>query len=145
MYKLLREVVKKENEILEKEIYEQIIDDTQGHPRNALTVLEQVLSVEPEKRLIVAKRTAEEKSEAIELCRALFEKGSWKKVRTILIKLKGQDAEYIRRVILGYAQTILLKQENDLAARIIEEFMEPLYNVGFSGLVFHAYSIVKDI
>jgi DNA polymerase III gamma/tau subunit len=144
MYKLLRSIVKGENEILEKVIYEQIILDAQGHPRNAITTLEQVLAVESEKRLNIAKKSAEEQSQAIELCRALISFKSWKNIRTILNGLKGQDAETIRRVLLGYSQAILLKGENDRAALIMEEFLEPLYNVGFPGLVYNCYSIVNN-
>jgi hypothetical protein len=45
--------------------------------------------------------------------------------------------------VLGYCQSILLKQENDRAAFVIEIFQEPLYNIGFPGLVLACYSVVK--
>jgi DNA polymerase-3 subunit gamma/tau len=71
MKQLLRRVVKAENESLTKEVYEQIVQDSMGHPRNALQVLAQVLAVGEEQRLVVAKRAAETESQVIELCRAL--------------------------------------------------------------------------
>ena len=146
MKRLLRRVAKEEvatdSTGLTKEIYEQIVMDSLGHPRNALQILEQVLRTDPEKRLEVARRAAEEQSQSIELCRALL-KGpgtSWKEVATILQGLKDQDAESIRRHVLGYCQSVLLRGSNDQAAKVIEEFWEPLYNIGFPGLVYACYS-----
>ena len=143
MKRLLLRIVKAEGESLSKEVYEQIIQDSMGHPRNALQILAQVLSVEPEKRLEVAKRSAETQSQTIELCRALVKGASWKKIAEILKGLKDEDAEQIRRAVLGYCQSILLsgKQDNTVAV-IMEEFMEPFYNSGFPALVFACYSVL---
>lgn len=143
MYGLLRDVVKAEGELLTKEIYKQIIDDSLGHPRNALTILEKVLFADGEQRLEVAKQAAEEQSQSIELCRALLRKAGWKEVALILRGLKDQDAEGIRRHVLGYSQAVLLKSSNDTAALIIDELFEPLYNIGFPGLVLACYAITK--
>lgn len=141
MKRLLLRVVKAEGESLAKEVYDQIVQDSQGHPRNALQILAQVLAAGPEKRLEVAKRTAEVQSQTIELCRALMSNRTpWKKVATILEGLKDQDPEQIRRAVLGYCQAILLKEPNNQAAAVMEEFIEPFYNSGFPGLVLACYS-----
>ncbi len=144
MMKLLREVVKAENENLAKPVYEQIIQDSFGHPRNALQILDQVLRTETDQRLEVAKRSAEEQSQSIELCRALINRGGWPKVMHILNGLKDQDAESIRRHVLGYCQAVLLKSDNQQAGLVLEEFMEPFFNTGFAGLVYACYSVVKS-
>ena len=144
MFRLLRKVVKEEGQSLPKIVYEQIAQDSFGHPRNALQILDQVLRVEEDQRLEVAKRSAEEQSESIELCRALIKGDSWKGISGILNGLKDQDPEGIRRHLLGYAQSVLLRGGDDTAARIIEELYEPLYNVGFAGLVYACYSITKN-
>ena len=141
MFKLLRHVVKAEEDTLHKEVYDQIIQDSLGHPRNALQILEQVLNVESEKRLMVAKRSAEIQSQSIELCRALIDTYGWKKVANILEGLKNEDPENIRRAILGYCQSILLKGENNQAGLVMEYMIEPFYNTGYPGLVFACYSI----
>ena len=143
MYGLLRKIVKDENDVLESEVFDQIILDSLGRPRNALQILEQVLKVSPDRRIEIAKQSAEQQSQAIELCRALLKRSSWKVVKVILNGLKDQDAEGIRRLLLAYSQSILLKEENEMAARIIEELWDPLYNVGWPGLVYCVYSIVK--
>lgn len=143
MYRLLKTVVKKEGKSLTQDVYEQIIQDSQGHPRNALQILDKVLGVSPEKRLELAKQAAEQQSQVIELCRALLSSAGWKKIANILTGLKDEDPEKIRRAVLGYCQAVLLKGENDRAGLIMEEFIEPFYNSGWPGLVFACYSIVK--
>lgn len=143
MSKLLRRVCREESASIEKEVYEQIIQDSLGHPRNALVILDQVLRVPVEKQLEAAQQTAAQTSQAIELCRALIGNQSWKTISVILTGLKDQDPEGIRRVVLGYCQAILLKSENDKAAQVMEQFVEPFYNTLFPGLVFACYSVVK--
>lgn len=144
MMRLLRGVVKKENESIEKVIYEQIIEDSYGHPRNALQALEKVLLTEESGRLDAAKQASFEKSESIELCRLLINpEASWKKIANILEGLKEQDPESIRRHVLGYMTSVLLKNDNKRAALIIFEFIEPFYNSGFAGLVNACYSIIN--
>lgn len=143
MFRLLRKIVKAENEHLEKSIYNQIVLDSLGHPRNAIQILEQVLNVKEEKRLQTAKRSAEKQSQSIELCRVLLANSGWKKISNILKGLKQEDPEGIRRVVLGYCQSVLLSSENDQAALIMEEFIEPFYNTGFPGLTFACYSVLK--
>jgi len=144
MFSLLRRIVKDEGEILEQEVYDQIITDSLCHPRNGIQILEQVLAVAPEKRFETAKQTAELQFQAIELCRALVKHESWGKVNKILTGLKGQEEETIRRIVLGYCSAILLKEENDRVGLIMEEMVDPFYNCGFSGLVFKCYTITKN-
>lgn len=143
MLKVLRKVVKSENESLEGKVYKQIIEDSQGHVRNALQILDQVLNVEPEKRLEIAKIEAEKQSQVIELCRALLQRAGWKKISNILSGLKNEDSETIRRQILGYCSTVLLKGKDSQAAVIMEEMIEPFYDAGFPGLIFACYSIIQ--
>ena len=144
MRKLLKQTVRKEKEKLESEVLDQIILDSQGHARQALQILEQVLNTDSDKRLEAAKQSAIETSQSIELCRALLGKSTWKQVSTILLGLKGQDPEGIRRIVLGYAQSVLLKSDNSKAGLILEEFLESTYNSGFPQLVFACYSVIKN-
>lgn len=140
---LLRRVVKAEEEDLPREVYEQIIMDSLGHPRDALQILSPVLAVDEDDRLNVAKRSAEAQSATIELCRALIDGSPWKKISNILIGLKEEDPEKIRRAVLGYCQAVLLDgQQNDGVAAVMEEMRENLYSSGWSGLVLACYSIL---
>lgn len=138
---LLKKVVRAEGAELEKEVYDQIVQDSMGHVRNALQTLDQVLRVPKEKQLLIAKKAAEQLSQSIDLCRALVAKKKWKEIASILTGLKEEEPENIRRVILGYCQAILLKSEHEQAAAIMESFIEPFYNTGFPGLVFACYYV----
>lgn len=143
---LLRFIVKSEKEKLNTEIYEQIVQDSMGHPRNAINVLEKVLAADPDQRLAVAKKTADTQSQAIELARLLVNRNTtWKQVNVVLKGLKDQEAEGIRRVVLGYAQAILLNKEDDRCGLVMECFMEPNFTNGFPQLTYNCYQVIKGM
>ncbi len=143
MMRLLRRVVKAEQETLPKQVYQQIVNDSLGHPRNALQILAQTLAVPEQERLGVAKQAAELQSKTIELCRALVDGSPWKKIAGILRGLQDEDPEGIRRAVLGYCQAILLKgREDTRVAAVMEQFTEPFYNTGFAGLTLACYSVL---
>ncbi len=144
MKKLLLRVTKSEGQALTKTVMRQIIQDSLGHPRAALQILDQVLRVPEDKRLRTARQSAEEQNESIELCRALLKKAPWKEVARLLRGLKDQDPESIRRHVLGYAQAVLLNKNDFQSALILEEFIEPFYNSGFPGLVYACYSVTQN-
>ena len=144
MFKLLRSIVKEEGKSLQKAVYEQIIQDGMGLPRHTLQTLYQVLNVPEDKRLEVAKKAAEEQSQSIELCRALLGRTGWKKVAEILTGLKDQDAESIRRHVLGYCNSILLKGDNPQAAVVMEAFEEPTYPMGWPAVTLACYRAVNQ-
>jgi DNA polymerase III subunit gamma/tau len=145
MYSLLRKVARSEGEQLEENIYEIIIRDSLCHPRNALQILEQVLKVSPERRAEVAQQTAAQQSQTIELCRALLNRAPWKSVAVILTGLKDQEAEGIRRSVLGYCQNILLSgKDMPICGLILENFTVPFYDSGFPQLVYACYSVTKN-
>jgi len=144
MYRLLKKVVKSEGEKIDSEVYETIIRDSFGSPRNALQILDKVLAVSDKSRVKVAEQAAVEYIDSIQLCRDLIKGSSWNIIRSHLRKLKKQDSESIRRHILGYSQSILLNEKNDRAAFLIEQFYEPFYNVGFPGLVYACYTVIRN-
>lgn len=145
MLRLLKKIVKKEKDTLEQEVYDRIIQDSMGHPRAALTVLEQVLNAAPENRMEIAKRKAEEYNETIKLCRALVNNKSWKEIAEILRGLSKQEPELIRRAVMGYASAVLMKgSSNDTAGTMLEAFKETTYNSGFPGIVYAAYFVTRN-
>jgi DNA polymerase-3 subunit gamma/tau len=144
MLRLLMRICRKERQEVDREVFDQIIMDSFGLPRNAINILEQVLAVEPEQQIQTARQSAERQSESIQLCRALIKHDSWKQIRTILDGLKNEDPETIRRHILAYCTSVLLKGDEFRAGEIMIEMIDPFYNSGFSGLVFACYTIVKS-
>ena len=141
---LLRRVLHEEKESIPEEVYAQIMQDSLGHPRNALQILDQVLQVPAERRLEVARQTAILQSESIALCRALMDGSGWKKVKNILNGLKDQEPETIRRSVLRYCtNTLLGSEENDHAGLIMEEFMDPFYDNPLDQLVYACYAVAR--
>jgi DNA polymerase-3 subunit gamma/tau len=141
---LLRRIVREEGETLDKTVYDQIIISSFGQPRNALQILEQVLNVPEQRRIETAKQAAVEQSQSIELCRALIKGAKWKEISIILKGLKDQDAEGIRRQVLGYCQAVLLNEDNPKAGFILEQMRDHFYDVGFPGLTLATYIITKN-
>ena len=144
MKNLLVKVCKAEKEPPQKKVILQIVKESNGHPRAALQILDQVLQVEPKKRLKVARQAEIQMNESIELCRALIKREPWSKVKNILKGLKDEDAESIRRHVLGYAQSVLLNNDNEQAGAIMEEFIHPFYDSGFAGVVYASYVVSKS-
>lgn len=143
MKKLLKGIAKKEKKVLDKTTYKIIVQNSFGHPRNAINILEQVINVPKEERTKLAKRVAVEEVQAIELCRALFKRAHWGEINKILKGLKDQEPETIRRIVLGYCSSTLLNTDKEIAGIIMEEFIEPFYNTGFPGLVYACYAVTK--
>lgn len=139
---LLKRIIKKEGGEVNKKVLDQIIQDSLGHPRDAIQVLEKVLSVPEEKQLKIAKKAAETQNQVIELCRALLKMENWNKISSILKGIKNEDPEKIRLAVFGYCSSVLLNGKNNNAAIIMEEFQEPFFNNGFNGVVFACYSII---
>jgi DNA polymerase-3 subunit gamma/tau len=142
MISLLRKVVKGENATLQKALYQQIARDSLGHPRKALTILEQVLGMPEDKQAAIATKAAEEQSAVIDLCRALLKGASWKQVANIVAGLKQEEPESVRIAVLGYCTSFLLKEENMRAGAIMEAFLDPWFDSGYQKLVFATFSVV---
>lgn len=141
---LLRRVAHKEGHELEDNVLDQIVGSSKGFPRNALQILEMVLAATPENRLEAAKKAEAEVVQSIELCRALAKKAPWSTIAKILDGMKDQDPEGIRRAVLGYCQSTLLKgTDQPLFGLIMEEFLTPTYDSGFIQITYACYSICK--
>jgi DNA polymerase-3 subunit gamma/tau len=143
MTKLIRRIIKREEKNFTKETVAKIVEAGAGHPRNTINILEQLLNVEPDERESMIQKIAEEQDEIIALARALVKRKNWTEVNKILksLKVQNQDAEAIRRVIIGYASTILLNKDDVTCGLILEEFIEPFYDSGFPQLVYACYSV----
>jgi DNA polymerase III gamma/tau subunit len=126
-----------------KEVLEQIAKDSQGHPRQALTVLEQVMGLPEREMLRAAKRSVDIESQAIDLCRALIKGDDWKKIAGILQGLGKEEPESIRRMVLSYCEKVLLSSGDSQAFVVMDCFREPLYNTGRPGLVMACYEAIN--
>lgn len=139
---LLKRVVRKERATLSEEILDMIVEKADGHPRNAMKLLEKIIGLDAEQAIELIDEESKKESQAIDLCRALIRGCPWSKVTKILIGLKDEDEEKIRRMCLSYCNTILLKGGvNPQAFIVMEEMEEPFYNTGKPGLTLACYRI----
>lgn len=143
--KLIKKVSKKEKKKIPLEVCIQIYENTLGHPRDVLTTLEKIIDLPKDKMLEIVEQENKIKIDAIEICRALVSKKKWKNISSILNEIKTEEPEKIRRLILSYCTSILLKQDDIKIALIMEEFIEPFYNTGFNGVVLACYRASKEI
>lgn len=142
MYALLRRVNKAENLNLSKDLLGEVIVASNGSPRSALTLLEQLASVEsPEDRadLLKSFKVDDESDQTLELCRALLAKKPWATIAGLIKECDTSDVEKIRYAVLGYASAVLLSKTNAQAALMLDCFSQPFYNTGKAGLVLAAF------
>jgi DNA polymerase-3 subunit gamma/tau len=146
-------VVKKEELGVGDHVVTEIADAADGSPRKALVLLEQVGSLEDEAAQLEAiKVTTFDKVESINLARALmFGKASWAQVAAILRGLQDQDAEGIRYMVLGYANSVLLGKGKGIPAsgpiagkcfQVLEIFGDNFYSSKMPGLTAACYEVV---
>jgi DNA polymerase-3 subunit gamma/tau len=143
MVRHLNRVVRKEGSEVSRATLQRIAESSQGRPRAALTLLQKVLASGDTGEANLAS-VEDTKAKAIDLCRELMKPSSWKSVSAILSGLKEEEPESVRRAVLGYAAAVLVRGENDRAGLVLDEFMSPTYDSGYAGLVYAAYSVVRQ-
>ncbi len=124
-------------------ILEQIGQECEGIPRQALIMLQQIIDIkDEEKALKIIKSVKTDEKQIIDLCRGLNEQKPWQTLASIL---KGIEAEpeTIRRAVLGYFTAVALnakdKKTGLRAAIIIENFINPYYDSGRAGLILSCF------
>lgn len=132
MLGLLVRVSKKEGFVLPTKVANKIIEVADGSPRKALVLLEQVMPLDrKDQEEAVVK--GDVKAQSIELCRILMSGGDWEAVANILKNLTD-DAEQVRRHVLGYASAVLLNG-NPRGYNLIRAFQYDFFQSGKAGLV----------
>ena len=144
IYRLLVKINREEEAGVDKEVIELISENCEGSPRKAIVIFEKLIGVEKEKakKLVREEGIGEESSvEAIELCRALIGKSDWGDIAGI-IKTVKEEPEKIRRMVLGYMNSVLLGGKmNRKAALALEFFSEPFYDSGIPGVTLACFQV----
>jgi DNA polymerase-3 subunit gamma/tau len=149
MSSLLTSIVSAEGDELTEEQYEAVYTASGGLPRNAIQLTEQLLSVDKDARDDVLKGISVVTSEAENLAGLLYNDAPWKKIAGCLTELKNNrvDSEGVRRQVLGYMASILLREANPgkrgRAAAIAECFEENTYSTGINGVILNCYRVVS--
>ncbi len=145
---LIERVVDAEGFVCPDEVAEAIVDSAEGSARKALVLLEQAaMHYGNEDKMLEAVTKADHKRQSIELARILMRpKPEWSDVAAILKDL-DEDAEGIRRMLLGYFQSVMLGKGKgkDRAYQVIDALHEPLYNIGKPGLTAACWEVVNGV
>jgi hypothetical protein len=73
-----------------------------------------------------------------------MKQNGWKSICKILERLDAKDVENVRRHVLNYCASILMKEDNPIAGAIMEVFSTPFYE-GKSRLVLACYTIYREV
>lgn len=141
--KVLKHVCREEDLEVSRQVLMKIVELSEGSPRAALVLLEQVEVLEDEEKMLeLLDLFYGQEAKVTELCKALLNK-DWKEVIGAIKKL-DEDAEPIRRGVLGYMSKVV-ENNNNVAKQmqahsIMNDFMQNPY-MGKPGLIWSAYLV----
>jgi DNA polymerase-3 subunit gamma/tau len=135
-------VAEKAGFAIDGDVADKIIDAAEGSPRRALVLLNQIAHVESAAEQLKMIQHADQKRDAIEICRALMNaRTAWPDMAKILKEVKIDEPEQIRRLIRAYCSSILLSGKPAGRAAMILDFTRTLwYDRG--DLIFAAWEIL---
>ena len=142
--RILNWVCKEEGVEVPQTVLQKIVESSEGLPRQALLLLDQVIDIEDEKiALQVITNYSVYKVTVIDLCRKLLDPSSkWSDISKILSSI-DDDPEKIRYSVLTYMTKVLLTSANDRAVNIIELFSNSFMYSDKAGLVSACYLTTK--
>lgn len=141
---LLNNVATAEGFDLDKEVAAKIVELSAGSARKALVLLESILEITETEDQLQTLVKSESVEESIQLARALMNPSvKWADVAKLLQEIKD-DPEGTRRMILGYATTIMLRggKPAPRAFVLIDAFARNYFDSGRAGLVASCYEVV---
>lgn len=141
---LLKRITKKEKVTLKKDVIKKIIEVCEGRSREALTILEKIIHLNPKKMKAQIKKIQETEANGFKLAQLLFKGGSWSSATKLLKSLKNENHESIRQTIYSFMITVTSNQPNERAHFIMYHFEEPLYDNGFNRLWYKCHGIIND-
>ena len=149
MKALLTSVLKKEKiEDYPDKILKEIISMAEGHPRNALVLLDAIIDIQDEDDAVKALSSHTFcEADTFALCQAIMAKEAWEKITPNLkAVLADYEPEEVRQALLGYFKNVLLNSKrNDRASQILDALSEPHFYNGSAGIVNQIYYAVTHI
>ena len=147
--KLLSLVLKREGKEIDENLLKTIAENSNGSPRQALSILDAVIDIEDtDKAISIAERNQFNEAYVLDICQGLVNGVTWKSMVGNLSRLDDDaDYEYIRYSVLKYMQKVLLnpktKADPDKICEIITLFSEPFFYTKKAGLVSSCYLALK--
>jgi len=130
-----------------------IIEASDGSPRQALVILNQVKDLETEDEMMEAIEEEHVRAAAIDIVRTLvFDDNkskpivTWKKVASMLSDITKEEVEILRQIALSYANKILLNPKRPQvvkrAYKVIDEFSDTFFYSSNAGLSAACFRII---
>jgi len=144
MMKLLERICQKQFDDsvnIDSKVKKVIINRAEGCPRLALILLEQIMFLEKVEMIKAIKVFKTQEQKVIDLCRAILNKESWDYVTKILRGIE-EEPESVRRAVLGYMNSVMLKEENPHCMLVYLAFKDNFYDTGKVGLTFASYKAI---
>ena len=148
---LVEWVLDSEEITLPKKVVSEIIKKAEGSPRNALTLLDNVIELEDEATAleILEGGTGEGSKETIDLCRLLLDgRATWKQYQSLLGSIKDEP-EAVRYSVLGFLNSVVLREKDEKkikrAIAVMECFDHNYYDTKKSGLIYSCFSAYHGI
>ena len=120
-------------------VLDAVTSKAEGCPRSALTMLEQCLGLREAEALTAVQNFRTRERQAIDVCRLLVAGKQWADIAAAYNGIEEKDPEGVRRMLLGYLRSCLLKSRKPAdAARMagmIEELASHTYDSGEAGLL----------
>lgn len=120
MKKLLRRILKQEGiEGYPDKILDTIIKLSEGHPRDAIKMLDSIIDIESDETALEALiATYSVVADSKQLARDLLDGVSWKFIhKNLAALLENNDAEKVRQGLHGYMTNVLLNNDGGKAAK----------------------------
>lgn len=143
---LMGEVCEAEGKKIPQTVLDEIVEKSDRRPRAAINYLDICMALKKEADMLNAISSVEEdKTEIIELSRALMSKQSWKKIILLIKELEKEDPEEVRIAVVGYCAKIALTNVDQApqAYMVWDSFREPLYTNAKAGLIFYCYEALE--
>jgi DNA polymerase III subunit gamma/tau len=133
---LLERVCKLEKKLLSKDILKDIARVSEGSPRSALVILDQVIDLDPKIGLELVHGLTSSEVEAIEICKVLIKSvpNRWSEVGKMIGNLVSEP-ENARAQIAGYLASVLVNGGEERIGKMLELFSLPFINSGRAGLI----------
>ena len=148
MMELLTSVEEKEELTISEDVNEKIIKVSDGSPRKALVILNQIMDVADEEKQLDMIEGSQYEAEAIAIARGLLDQRmSWAGMAQILKNIEGlgDQAEGIRWLVLSYMSSVALKNPKlaNRATFVIECFSEPFFDTKQAGLIASCHEVLR--
>lgn len=150
---LVKTVAEKEGYNISDRIAEEIAEAADGSARKALVILEAVggLEGETEQKKAIQITTVDKDLSFKLASELMWPKQGWAGVASILQKMKDEDPEAVRYMVLAFARSCLVGKEGQApnprnlgrAAMVINFFGENFYDSKQAGLAFACFNVMN--